>query len=176
MRDSVKKSTKEILADNLKRKSPLKSHFILWAHNIRSLHNVGSLFRSADGFGIHQLWLSGFTPIPPRPEISKTALGAEESVKWRQISSPEKETGQLKKAGYRIYGLEQTHDSEFLTHINVENEKICLLLGNEVTGIDDDLMPLIDTFIEIPQFGTKHSLNVSVAAGIALFAFLSKIS
>ncbi len=175
MKDKIKKSTKEILDANRQRKSPLQDHFILFAHDIRSLHNVGSLFRSADAFGIHALWLSGFTPVPPRPEISKTALGAEESVNWAKIDNETDSIKTLKSEGYRIYGLEQTFNSESMTELTPESKKICLLIGNEVTGIHESLIPLIDQFVEIPQFGEKHSLNVSVAAGIALYAFLDKM-
>ncbi|MEX0994978.1 MAG: TrmH family RNA methyltransferase [Balneolaceae bacterium] len=175
MSHPIKKTTKEILSINQKRDSPLKSDFILWAHNIRSLHNVGALFRSSDSFGISELLLSGFTPVPPRPEISKTALGAEEYVPWRFIHSCQNESKKLKNTGYTIFGLEQTHTSELLTEMKVYTNKNCLILGNEVTGLDDNLLPLIDRFVEIPQFGEKHSLNVSVAAGIALYAFLSKL-
>lgn len=170
----IKKTTKEILSDNLERKSPLQSHFILFAHNIRSMHNIGSLFRSSDAFGIHSLWLSGYSPTPPRPEISKTALGAEECVNWRYIGKAEESISELKTRGYTIYGLEQTFNSELLTQHKTDNKRICLILGNEVTGIDDSILPKIDKFVEIPQFGEKHSLNVSVAAGIALYAFLEK--
>lgn len=175
MESKIKKSTKEILDTNRRRKSPLKDHFILFAHDIRSLHNVGSLFRSADAFGIHALWLSGFTPVPPRSEISKTALGAEESVNWVQVDNESESIKALKSKGYHIYGLEQTFHGELMTKHTLASEKICLLIGNEVTGIHEDLIPLIDQFVEIPQFGEKHSLNVSVAAGIALYAFLDKM-
>ncbi|MEX1062105.1 MAG: TrmH family RNA methyltransferase [Balneolaceae bacterium] len=176
MAGKAKKTTRQILADNKKRVSPLAPHFILMAHNIRSLYNVGSLFRSADVFGIRSVFLSGFTPAPPRAEISKTALGAEETVHWRKIENPVEQIRALKTRDYRIYGLEQTVTGEFLPGHRVTAGKICLLLGNEVTGIDEELIPLVDQFVEIPQYGEKHSLNVSVAAGIALYAFLVKMS
>jgi 23S rRNA (guanosine2251-2'-O)-methyltransferase len=174
MDQRLKKTTKEILSDNLERQSPLQSHFILFAHNIRSMHNIGSLFRSSDAFGIHALWLSGYSPVPPRPEISKSALGAEECVNWRYVENAEESISKLKSRGYEIYGLEQTFNSDLLTLHKTENKRICLILGNEVTGIDNSILPWIDKFVEIPQFGKKHSLNVSVAAGIALYAFLEK--
>lgn len=175
MSGEIKKTTREILADNRSRHSPLQSNFILLAHNIRSLYNMGSIFRSADAFGIHALWISGFTPHPPRAEISKTALGAEQSVNWKIISNTSSSIQSLKEIGYTIYGLEQTSVSEMLTQHQTSAQKVCLILGNEVTGIDSKLIPLVDCFIEIPQFGEKHSLNVSVAAGIALYAFLEKM-
>lgn len=169
-----KRSTKQILENNLTRKSPLKDHFILWLHNIRSLHNVGAAFRSADAFGIKEVWLSGYTPIPPRPEITKTAIGAEEHVTWLQVTDVKLCAEQLKSNGYKIIGLEQAHNSELIDEHTPESDKICLVLGNEVTGISDDMLPFIDTAVEIPQFGMKHSLNVSVAGGVALYAYFQK--
>lgn len=138
------------------------------------MHNVGAAFRSADAFGIKELWLSGFTPTPPRPEISKTALGAEENVTWKQIKDEKKAISDLKKQNYTLLGLEQTDKSIMLQDYNLSEKPICLILGNEVTGIDGNLLPYLDDTIEIPQFGMKHSLNVSVAAGIALYAFMDK--
>jgi len=171
-----KLTTKEILQQNLERNSPLRENFILWLHDIRSLHNVGAAFRSADAFGIKELWLSGFTPTPPRAEITKTAIGAEESVEWKQIDSPAEAADVLKSDGYRIIGLEQTTTSELLHDYKLPTEKICLVLGNEVTGIGDVLIPHLDASVEIPQFGMKHSLNVSVAGGVALYAFFEKFT
>jgi 23S rRNA (guanosine2251-2'-O)-methyltransferase len=166
-----KRSTKEILQQNLKRSSPLQNTFILWLHDIRSLHNVGAAFRSADAFGIKEVLLSGYTPIPPRAEITKTAIGAEEHVDWKQIKDIKKTASELKSDGYTILGLEQTENSKMIHEYIPDSPKICLVLGNEVTGISDDMLPSIDEAVEIPQFGMKHSLNVSVAAGVALYAF-----
>jgi 23S rRNA (guanosine2251-2'-O)-methyltransferase len=171
-----KRSTKEILAKNMERTSPLRDHFILWLHNIRSLHNVGAAFRSADAFGIRELWLSGYTPRPPRSEITKTAIGAEEHVSWKGADDIDTAAGQLKSEGYTIVGLEQTHSSRMLHNYTPPSEKICLVLGNEVTGISEDILPHIDESVEIPQFGMKHSLNVSVAGGVALYAFFEKFA
>jgi len=169
-----KLSTRQILERNKKRNSPLRHSFILWLHDIRSMHNVGAAFRSADAFGIKELWLSGFTPTPPRPEISKTALGAEENVAWKQIKDEKKAVSDLKNQNYTLLGLEQTDKSIMLQDYILSEKPICLILGNEVTGIDSNLLPYLDDTIEIPQFGMKHSLNVSVAAGIALYAFMDK--
>lgn len=138
------------------------------------MHNVGAAFRSADAFGIKELWLSGFTPTPPRPEISKTAIGAEEHVPWIQINDDEKAITELKKQNYSLLGLEQTDQSIMIQDYQITDQPICLILGNEVTGINSKLLPYLDDAIEIPQFGMKHSLNVSVAAGVALYAFLEK--
>lgn len=137
---------------------------------------MGAAFRNADAFGIHELWLSGFTPIPPRPEITKTAIGAEEHVSWKKVENEIEQIHQLKKDGYQILALEQTHNSTPLPDYQISGDPICLILGNEVTGVDEQLLPEIDTAVEIPQFGMKHSLNVSVASGVALYAFYEKYS
>lgn len=143
-------------------------------HNIRSMHNVGSAFRSCDAFGVHELWLSGYTPIPPRPEITKTALGAEDYVAWKQIDDLPSAVNLLKENGYSIVALEQTDSSIPLDAYHISAKPTCLILGNEVTGIDTELLHYADACVEIPQFGMKHSLNVSVAAGVALYAFYEK--
>ena len=169
-----KRSTRQILEANLARKSPLNDHFILWLHNVRSLHNVGAAFRNADAFGIKEIYLSGYTPTPPRPEITKTAIGAEEHVNWNYTKDLNDELQSLKYDGYSIIGLEQTDNSKLLSEYTPASDKICLVLGNEVTGIDSDIIPMLDDAVEIPQFGMKHSLNVSVACGVALYSFLIK--
>ncbi|MEX0945528.1 MAG: TrmH family RNA methyltransferase, partial [Balneolaceae bacterium] len=161
---------------NRKRISPMRDSFILWLHDIRSMHNVGAAFRSADAFGIRECWLSGFTPTPPRPEITKTAIGAEEHVQWRSIENEIEAIHDLKSKNYLILGLEQTDKSIMIQDYSISNQPICLILGNEVTGLDKSLLPHLDSAVEIPQFGMKHSLNVSVAAGIALYAFFQKYS
>ncbi len=166
-----KLSTKQILQRNQERVSPLQNHFILWLHDIRSLYNVGAAFRNADAFGIKELWLSGFTPTPPRAEITKTAIGAEEHVTWKQITDINDAIRKLKKAGYVIASLEQTDKSIPLHEFKSDGSPVCLVLGNEVTGVDHNILEMTDLSIEIPQFGMKHSLNVSVAAGVALYAF-----
>jgi len=170
-----KRSTRQILEQNLTRKSILNDHFILWLHNVRSLHNVGAAFRNADAFGVKEVYLSGYTPCPPRPEITKTAIGAEEHVPWSAIEGPVETIKSLKDSGYSVIGLEQTDNSALLSEFTPDSQKICLILGNEVTGIDTELLPYLDTAVEIPQFGMKHSLNVSVACGVALYAFLLKL-
>lgn len=139
------------------------------------MHNVGSAFRSADAFGICKIWLSGYTPLPPRPEITKTAIGAEEHVSWKAIEDIHAAAGELTSEGYQLIGLEQTHNSTLLNDFKPNSDKICLVLGNEVTGIDDEILNYLDAAVEIPQYGMKHSLNVSVACGVALYAFLGKI-
>lgn len=173
----LKLTTKEILQENLSRQTPetLSSVKVL-VHNIRSMHNVGSVFRSADAFGIDQVLLSGYSATPPRPEINKTAIGAEEFVDWKHYESGVEAIQFLKDEGYFIIGLEQTRKSTPLPEFDARRSaKLCIVLGNEVTGIDNDLLPYIDEFVTIPQFGHKHSLNVSVAAGVVLYALLEKL-
>lgn len=173
----TKLTTKEILEENLSRTAPdkLRSLKVL-VHNIRSLHNVGSIFRSADAFGISEVILSGYTATPPRPEINKTAIGAEEFVDWKQYDIGTDAVHDLKESGYYLVGLEQTDDSTDLPKFTVsDKENICIVLGNEVTGIDEEILPFINEFVAIPQFGHKHSLNVSVATGVVLYAMLEKL-
>lgn len=173
-----KLSTKEILEENLSRSAPetLKSLKLL-VHNIRSLHNVGAIFRSADAFGINEVILTGYTPVPPRPEINKTAIGAEDFMKWSYFEDGNEAIQKLKDEGYYILGLEQTTGSTSLPEFDAtKHEKIAIVLGSEVSGIEDKLLSNIDEFVSIPQFGHKHSLNVSVAAGVVLYAFLEKLT
>lgn len=176
MKEVEKLSTKEILEQNLSRDTPAgMQQLIAVLHNVRSMHNVGAAFRNADAFGVRKLILSGFTPTPPRPEISKTAIGAEEYVEWTASDNISEDLRKLKNDGYILLGIEQTDRSRLITEYNLpENKNICLVFGNEVTGLDEDILPLIDEFVEIPQFGNKHSLNVSVTVGVTFYAFLQK--
>jgi len=176
MMEVEKRTTKEILKDNLGRESPSEMQDLLIAlHNVRSMYNVGAAFRNADAFGIRKILISGFTPAPPRAEITKTAIGAEKYVDWEQSENIDQSISELKTEGYHIIGMEQTDNSKLITDYNIEpDNKICILFGNEVTGLDKDVLHLVDTFLEIPQYGHKHSLNVSVTVGITLYAFLQK--
>lgn len=142
------------------------------AHNIRSLWNVGSLFRTCDGFGVTKLYLTGYTGRPPRKEITKTALGAEEFVPWEHVDEPMNVVEDLKKEGYMIVSLEQTDRSSSIYEFS-PSYPLCLILGNEIAGVRDDLLARSDAIVEIPMKGKKESLNVAVAAGIAL-SFLTK--
>ncbi|MDX1670789.1 MAG: TrmH family RNA methyltransferase [Balneolaceae bacterium] len=169
-----KLSTRQILEQNLQRTAPasLQRTSIL-LHNVRSMHNVGAAFRSADAFGISRILLSGFTPAPPRPEISKTAIGAEKHVEWEQLDG--KDAIAALKQTVTLIGVEQTSQSVLLPDYQPPvSRDLCLLFGNEVTGIDEELFPHIDAFVEIPQYGHKHSLNVSVSIGVVLYAMLQK--
>jgi len=144
--------------------------------NIRSQHNIGSIFRTSDAFRIEELYLCGITAIPPNREINKSALGATESVKWQYFAETVIAVHQLKEAGYKIVAIEQAVDSIILEdYFPGDSEKIALVFGNEVTGVSEPVMGLIDACIEIPQFGTKHSFNVSVSAGIVLYHFYTRL-
>ena len=140
---------------------------VLVAHNIRSLWNVGSLFRTSDCFGIEKIYLTGYTATPPRREISKTAIGAEKWIDWEYEKDPVKVIKQKKKEGYRIIALELTDDAVNISDYSPP-EKICLILGHEVTGVPKELLKLANDTIMIPMLGKKESLNVSTATGIAL--------
>lgn len=137
--------------------------------NVRSLYNVGSIFRTADSGLVKELILCGFTPHPPRKEIEKTALGAIDTVPWVYYKSSIEAVNKLKKEGIKIFALEITDSSKPYTEIKKEDFPLCLVIGNELTGLSNELLNLADEVIEIPMYGVKHSLNVSVATGIALF-------
>ena len=147
-----------------------KTPVIAVLDNIRSMHNVGSVFRTADAFLIEAIFLCGYTPQPPHRDINKTALGATESVDWMYFSTTVDAVSELKNNGYKVYAIEQTEGSIFLQNfVATAHEKIALVFGNEVEGVSNDVLPLTDGSIEIPQLGMKHSLNISVAAGIVLW-------
>ena len=147
-----------------------KNRIVVVLDNIRSMHNVGSVFRTSDAFLIEAICLCGYTPQPPHRDIHKTALGATESVDWLYYESAKVAVEDLKARDYRIYAVEQTQGSISLEKFNWEpSEKIAVIMGNEVEGVDADLLTLCDGCIEIPQLGMKHSLNISVAAGIVLW-------
>lgn len=137
--------------------------------NIRSMHNVGSIFRTADAFLIESIYLCGFTPQPPHRDIHKTALGATETVNWKYYSATFEAVNHLKQQEYSIWAIEQTTKSIPLQNIQFNKMPTAIIFGNEVEGIDDNILSICDQAVEIPQFGTKHSLNVSVAAGIVLW-------
>lgn len=151
--------------------SPLtKTKLMVCLHNIRSMHNVGSTFRSADAFGVHKVLLSGYTPSPPRIEISKTALGADEWVPWEYERDGLALISRYKKENWLIFGIEQTQSSKLIsTDLHLSRPSI-FVFGNEVLGLDDEILELCDDVFEIPQYGQKHSLNVSVSVGICIYA------
>ncbi len=138
------------------------------ADNIRSIYNVGSIFRTSDAALIEKLYLTGYTPYPPRPEIEKVALGATDAVPWEYIKDPIEAVKKIKSEGIKIVPLEITENSRSYTDITTNDFPLCLILGNELTGVSNDIIALSDFSIEIPQYGFKHSINVSVAYGIAV--------
>lgn len=149
-----------------------KVPLIVVLDNIRSMHNVGATFRTADAFLIQKIILCGITPQPPHREIHKAALGATESVDWKYESDIISVINELKSEGFEVIGIEQTTDSRMITDFTIDkSNKYAVVLGNEVEGISDEALPHIDSFIEIPQLGTKHSLNVSVCGGIVMWEF-----
>ena len=141
--------------------------------NVRSLNNVGSIFRTSDGFGIEKIYLCGITGTPPHRDIHKTALGAENSMAWEHVESTVALCQQLKAEGYQLIAIEQAEGSVSLKDFKLQaDEKWAIIFGNEVDGVHNDVLALCDACVEIPQFGTKHSFNVSVCAGIILWELL----
>lgn len=153
-----------------------KTPLVIVLDNVRSMHNVGAIFRTADAFLVEKILLCGITPQPPHREIHKAALGATESVDWAYFPTTAAALESLKSENIGIIGIEQTTDSQMITDFDFkEYQKYALVLGNEVDGISDEALPLCDAFIEIPQLGTKHSLNVSVCGGIVMWEFFKEI-
>ena len=147
-----------------------KSPFVIVLDNVRSMSNVGSVFRSADAFLTERICLCGITGVPPHPEIRKTALGATESVAWKYYKKTIEAISELKSEGYRIIGIEQAEASIDLADFVVEPAtKYALVFGHEVNGVDQAIINQCDYVVEIPQFGTKHSFNIAVSAGIVLW-------
>ena len=140
--------------------------------DIRSLHNVGSVFRSSDAFRVEAIYLCGITAVPPQPEIHKTALGAEGTVDWRYFKDTLDAVKELKEKGYIVYSIEQVEGSTLLNELTLETgKKYAIIMGNEVKGVKQEVVNASNGCIEIPQFGTKHSLNVSVTFGIVVWEF-----
>ena len=146
-----------------------KHPIIVILDDVRSMHNVGSTFRTCDAFAIEELYLCGYTPAPPHRDIHKTALGATETVAWKNFTTTIEAVTAARAAGYKILAVEQAHGSTMLNTLNWQHEKVALVFGNEVTGVNDEVLAAADGCIEIPQWGAKHSLNISVAAGSVLW-------
>lgn len=158
-------------------KNSEKLPVVVLLDNVRSLHNVGSAFRTCDAFRVTKLYLTGITGTPPHREIHKAALGATDSVPWEYAENAAEAVRQLKNDGFKILVVEQTTKSISLQKFDVEKtEKFCLVFGNEVDGVSDAIISLSDTALEIPQSGTKHSLNISVCTGIVLWHFYNQIA
>lgn len=153
-----------------------KLPLVLILDNVRSGLNVGSIFRTADAFAIQKIYLCGITAQPPHREILKTALGSTESVDWEYAENNIEAITQLKSSGYTIIAVEQTNEKTWLHEFQpLEDKQYALVLGNEVDGVDSTVLEHCDVVIEIPQYGTKHSLNVAVAAGIVVWDFQQKM-
>ena len=153
-----------------------KLSLVVVLDDVRSLYNVGSVFRSCDAFRISAIYLCGITACPPHAEIHKTALGAEESVAWRYFATAEEAVRSLQTESFFVYSIEQAEGSTKLHHLTLDRrQKYAVVLGNEVKGVHQSVVDLSDGCLEIPQWGTKHSLNVSVAAGMVVWEFAKQL-
>jgi len=151
-------------------KESAKMPVIAVLENIRSAYNVGSVFRTADAFLLEAIYICGYTCQPPHKEIKKTALGAEDSVTWKHFNDAHAAIEQLKSEGYKVYAIEQAVNSCALQGVDFKSiEKVAVIFGNEVSGVEQSTIELCDGVIEIPQFGMKHSLNIATAAGVVLW-------
>lgn len=151
-------------------KASEKTPIILVLENIRSAYNVGSVFRTSDAFLVQAIYIIGYSAKPPHKEIKKTALGAEETVEWKYFKTTEEAIAGLREAGFNVYAAEQAEGSYKLNAIGFEaEEKIAVVFGNEVTGVEQGTIALCDGCLEIPQLGMKHSLNIATAAGVVLW-------
>ena len=157
-------------------KEQTKTPLIVVLDNVRSLHNVGSVFRTADAFLVEAVYLCGITSTPPHAEIHKTALGAENTVTWKHFEDTQEAVTDLKSDGYMVYAIEQAEGSTLLPVLELDKtKKYAVIFGNEVKGVQQSVVDACDGCIEIPQFGTKHSLNVSVTGGIIIYDFARKL-
>ncbi|MDN3606683.1 RNA methyltransferase [Kaistella yonginensis] len=175
-------STKKLKLEELGRidietfKQTQKTPLVVVLDNVRSMHNVGAIFRTADAFLIEKVVLCGITPTPPHREIHKAALGATDSVDWVYEKEIATALQNLKIGQFQIIGIEQTSNSKVMTDYSInKEEKYALVLGNEVDGLSEEALSYYDTFLEIPQLGTKHSLNVSVCGGIVMWEFFKSL-
>ena len=157
-------------------KSAKKTPITIVLDNVRSALNVGSVFRTADAFLIENIILCGITTTPPNKEIRKVALGATDSVNWQFEKNTLVAISKLKQSGYYIIGVEQADKSSKLNDFTLPNKQLAIIMGNEVNGISEDVITICDEVIEIPQFGTKHSLNISVSTGIVLWEIWRKLN
>ncbi len=177
----VKSSMKKLSMDELNRKSvdefkeAEKIPIIVVLENIRSAYNVGSVFRTSDAFLLEAIYITGYTCIPPHKEIKKTALGAEDSMTWKHFANASEAIIDLKQNGYKVYAVEQASNSYALQNVDFKNdEKIAVVFGNEVTGVEQTTIEQCEGCIEIPQLGMKHSLNIATAAGVVLWELVRR--
>lgn len=153
-----------------------KTPLVVVLDNIRSLHNIGSVFRTSDAFRVECIYLCGITATPPHAEMHKTALGAELTVDWKYVNNAVEAVDKLKEEGYTVYSIEQTEGSIMLESLSLDKQKkYAVVLGNEVKGVQQEVIDHSDGCVEIPQYGTKHSLNVSVTGGIIIWEFFKKL-
>ena len=158
-------------------KANVKTPVIIVLDNVRSHLNVGSVFRTADAFLIEAIYLCGITGIPPHRDIQKTALGATETVAWRYFETTTAAISELKSKGYKIASIEQAENATILNNVKYDGkEKLAIVFGNEVEGVEQAIVNASDLVIEIPQFGTKHSLNISVSVGIVIWELVRRLS
>lgn len=158
-------------------KNAEKSSIVIVLDNIRSLNNIGSVFRTADAFLVEKIYLCGITATPPHKDIRKTALGATESVDWEYAKTTLDVITDLKSKNYQILSVEQAENSIFLNELKIDvSKKYALIYGNEVKGVNQEVVNASDVVVEIPQFGTKHSLNISVSVGVTVWDVWSKLS
>jgi 23S rRNA (guanosine2251-2'-O)-methyltransferase len=158
-------------------KNQEKLPIVVILDNVRSMHNIGSIFRTSDGFAVEKILLCGITAQPPHREIEKTALGATQSIDWRYHANINDAIAEVKEMGYTVVAIEQAENSTLLSDYSPDpSNKYALIFGNEVEGVSDSAMESADLCIEIPQFGTKHSFNIVVSAGIVLWDFFSKLN
>ncbi len=162
MEELGRRSPEEILAAE-------KHPVIVILDDVRSMHNVGAIFRTCDAFAVSALYLCGYTPAPPHRDIHKTALGATDTVQWKNFTTTMDAVAAAREAGYKVLAVEQAHNSIMLDKLKWEHEKIALVFGNEVTGVNEEVLKAADRCIEIPQWGAKHSLNISVSVGVVLW-------
>lgn len=167
MDDLGRKSSEEM---KLASKTPV----VVILDNVRSMHNVGSIFRTSDAFLIESIFLCGYTPCPPHRDIHKTALGATETVKWEYVSNILDLADQVRNQGFSLFAVEQTKGSTLLDQFHWDGRPLALIFGNEVEGVQDEVLKKCDGCLEIPQAGMKHSLNISVAAGMVLWEVFSQ--
>lgn len=154
-----------------------KLPLVIVLDNVRSMHNIGSVFRTSDAFRIECVYLCGITAVPPHPEMHKTALGAEFTVDWKHVDNTVEAVDNLRCEGYTVYSVEQAEGSVMLNDLELDrSKKYAVVMGNEVKGVQQEVIDHSDGFIEIPQYGTKHSLNVSVTAGIVIWDLFGKLS
>lgn len=172
---------KKLSMDELNRKSvdefkqAEKIPIIVVLENIRSAYNVGSVFRTSDAFLLEAIYITGYTCVPPHKEIKKTALGAEDSVTWKHFANATEAIADLQHQGYRVFAVEQATDSYALHCVDFKSdEKVAVIFGNEVTGVEQATIEQCEGCIEIPQLGMKHSLNIATAAGVVLWELVRK--